>query len=78
MKRYSLHFPEGHARQWINQSYCEPTFRIGEGVVFDNGKRYRITDIQTQLREKPKNDAGTEVCVIMMNVFLELDTTHNP
>lgn len=73
MKKYALHFPEGHYRQWITQTYCEPTFRIGEGVVFENGNLYRVTDVQTQVREKPKNEAGIELWVIMINVFLELE-----
>lgn len=75
-RKYALHFPDGSCRQWITRNHCEPTFRIGEGVKFEGEALYRIIDVHTQVREMPENSAGTEVQVIIINVFLEREDTN--
>lgn len=71
--RNVFHFPDGKVQHWINISYCEAQFNIGEKIIIeDDPQIYLIADIQNQFRVMEKNDAGTEFKMIMRNIILQI------
>lgn len=69
--RNVFHFPDGSTNDWVNTSYCDAQFHIGEKVVFeDESEIFVVSDIQNQFRRMPRNDAGVELKMIMRNVIL--------
>lgn len=66
-----FHFPDGSQNHWVNTSYCDAQFNIGEKVVIEGEQQvFIVADVQNQFRRIPQNDAGTELKMIMRNVIL--------
>ena len=65
-----FHFPDGSQSYWVNTSYCDAQFNIGEKIVIEGDQQvFIVADIQNQFRRIP-NGAGVELKMMMRNVML--------
>ena len=68
-----FHFPRGFEEVWIDTSYCDAQFNIGEKIIIEGEQTYFIvTDIQNQFRRMEENEAGGSLKMIMRNVILDV------
>lgn len=69
--RNVFHFPDGTTNHWVNTSYCDAQFNIGEKVVIEGESQvFVVVDVQNQFQRMPQNEAGVELKMIMRNVIL--------
>lgn len=67
-----FHFPDGYLAGWIDLSYCDAQFNIGEKVVIEGeSQEFIIVDIQNQFRRLDRGEAGQSLKMIMRNIILE-------
>lgn len=67
-----LHFPGNESGHWLDPTYSDSTFNIGEKVIIEGDPRvFIVVDVQTQLRREDRNEAGQALTIIMRNVILE-------
>ena len=67
-----FHFPEGHNQVWVDTSYCDAQFNIGEKIVIEGEPTvFVVTDIQNPVFAGCQTrGAGESVKMIMRNVIL--------
>ena len=68
-----FHFPEGFDSGWVDTSYCDAQFNIGEKIIIEGEETYFVvTDIQNQFKRDPSAAGGQALTMIMRNVILEV------
>ena len=68
-----FHFPEGCEEHWIDTSYCDAQFNIGEKIIIEGKPEvFVVVDIQNQFRLMEEDEAGQAIKMIMRNIILEL------